>query len=126
MTFLAWVLAGALLAAVIVALVRGRAAEVGLWRVGLVVAALVYPAAAAAGGGPTEAVRELAAALPWIAVAIASRRFGLLVLATGWALHGVWDMIPVMRSWMPDFYPPLCLGFDLAACLRLLWIRYSP
>jgi len=126
MTFLAWVLAGALLAAVIVALLRGRAAEVGFWRIGLVAAALVYPAAAIAGGALTAAGRELAAALPWIGAAMAARRFGLVVLAMGWALHGVLDMLPVMRSWMPDFYPPLCLGFDLAACLRLLWIRYSP
>ena len=76
--------------------------------------------------GASERGRELVGALPWIGVAIASRRFGTVVLAAAWALHGVWDLLPVMRPWMPEAYPPVCLGFDLVAGLRLLWIRYSP
>lgn len=126
MSFLAWILAGAVLAATGVALVRGLAVEVRLWAVGLAVAALVYPAVAMAAGAPAAAGRELVGALPWIGAAIAARRFGTLLLATAWALHGVWDLLPVARPWMPDAYPPLCLGFDLVAGLRLLWMRYSP
>lgn len=122
----AWILAGALLAAMGVVLVRGLATEARFWALALVAVALVYPAVATAADVPGVATREFVGALPWIGVALAWRRFGLVLLATAWVLHGVWDLMPVVRPWMPDFYPPLCLGFDLVVGLRLLWIRYSP
>ena len=126
MSFLAWILAGAVLAAMCVSLVRGRAVEVRVWTLGLVVAALVYPVLAIAGGVSAAAGREIVGALPWVGAALASRRVGLLLLAVAWPLHGVWDLLPVMRPWMPDFYPPFCVGFDLVAGLRLMWMRHSP
>lgn len=125
MMLAAWILAGGLAAAVLTALVHGRRWEQAFWSAALVVAALVYPAVALGAGLPETAARAFVAALPWLAVAVAAPRFGPLLLAAGWAAHGVWDMIPVNRPWMPAFYPPLCLGFDLVVAVRLLASRYS-
>jgi hypothetical protein len=123
---LTWMFAGALAAAVLVAVWGRRAWEVGAWRVALALAAVVYPAAAMAAGMPAAATREFAGALPWILVAAVGGRFSPVFLATAWAVHGAWDLLPVARPWIPGFYPPACLGFDVAAALRLSWLAYRP
>ena len=38
-------------------------------------------------------------------------------LAAAWAVHGVWDVaVPAFADvgYMPEWYAPICLGFDLA------------
>jgi hypothetical protein len=125
MMLAAWIVVGGVVAAMLAALVRRSRDEPGLWGLALVVAALAYPAFALGAQVPAPATKEFLGSLPWIAVAIASRRLGPLVLAAGWAAHGVWDMMPVNRTWMPAFYPPLCLGFDLVVAARLVALRYS-
>jgi hypothetical protein len=125
MMLAAWIVTGGGIAAMLAALLRRSRNETSLWAMALVVAALIYPAFALGAGGPSAAPQEFLGSLPWIAVAIASRGFGPSLLAAGWAAHGVWDMMPVNRPWMPDFYPPLCLGFDLVVAVRLVALRYS-
>lgn len=125
MSLLAWMLVGGLAAAVVGALTGGRAWEFGAWAVGLALVALVYPALAVGQDLGGTAGRELVAALPWLLAAGLAKRFGLLFLAVAWALHGVLDLFPAGRAWMPAFYPPLCAGFGLGAAIRLLRTRYG-
>lgn len=116
------IIVGVLLALMLVAAARRWALrEERVYAIGLLVAALVYGVASAAqapGLLPVE----------WLGVAI----FGAIafvgfhrraVLAMGWALHVAWDLvIPAHHSGVvvPDWYPVLCVGFDLALAAYLL------
>lgn len=121
MTDLVLVIAGAAFAAASL----WAAARVGLeWWVastGLVALPLVYAAFALIDGVPAVAAREVAVGLPWIVMglialrsrsAIVTRVVGLL-----WLAHAGYDVIRDVvadPSGAPDWYPAVCLGFDLA------------
>lgn len=116
--------AGIALALVLVLAAR-RWAEREMWvyAIGLLVAALIY-AAAAAMKAPELLPRE------WLGVAFfgAVAFVGLYrpsLLAAGWALHVAWDLaFPEHRSGavVTAWYPALCTGFDLALA-AYLWRR---
>ena len=57
-----------------------------------------------------------------IAVAL---RAPLWVLALGYLLHGLWDMLhgAVLPHVMPEWYAPLCIGYDITLAL-LIFRRY--
>ncbi len=89
-----------------------------IYAIGLVVAAVVYVAFALAGRADAR----------WIAFEVAGvALYGLVawlgwrspaVLALGWATHTIWDLALHLAgsggAFTPDWYPWLCLGFDLA------------
>ena len=49
-------------------------------------------------------------------------------LAIGWATHVLWDVGlhfgEATASFVPDFYPPVCIGFDLAIAVYIVYRFY--
>lgn len=108
---------GALLAACFVLLARRAAREDRILAIGLAVAAAIYLVFAvlhgAAGG---EVAVELAGVAVFSLVAWAGVRVSPWWLALGWAAHVLWDVAlhpPGTDFWVPKWYGPLCIGFDL-------------
>ena len=122
----AWVALGAGAGAVAVWLTAKEAArqrgrfpsyEVWAWAAFLVVAALVYVGFAAFNGASTEWTwTELGGVAGYGLVAwIGAARFPPLV-GVGWLLHVLWDVVlhpGGHPGFVPSWYPPLCLGFDV-------------
>lgn len=113
--FLAALIGLVLAVGLIIAARRWALREERVYAAGLLVAALVYGAAAALrepGMLPVE----------WLGVAL----FGAIafvglhrrtVLAAGWVLHVGWDLaFPAHHTGalVPEWYPWICVGFDLA------------
>lgn len=99
--------------------------------VGLVVAAVVYPAARRERRVSKPALGEAAGVVAATALAVAGARFGpgpgpaLLrrgLLALGWVGHAMFDVNheagPGGR--LPSWYPDLCAGYDVAFAAALL------
>lgn len=102
---------------------RGPHRERRILAVALVVAALVYVVFAAARGAAAQWLVVEAGGVPlFAAFAWAGLRRSPLWLAAGWALHVAWDVglhSAVATPFVPSWYPPLCVGFDLIVAL---WI----
>jgi quercetin dioxygenase-like cupin family protein len=121
------VLVGALLGGLFVRIARRRGgeAELRFLAVGLLAAAVIYIAFAAARADGRWVALESAGLLLYGPLAwLGRRRPGLLAL--GWAAHVGWDVAlhldtaqPVVGSW----YPLGCIGFDLIVAGYLLRIR---
>lgn len=115
--------AGALLGAGFGLAARARAptGEVRVLAVGLAVAALIYVGFAAAGAAQGRWVLVESAGLAAFAVLawLGVRRSPMWVVA-GWLLHVAWD-VGLHRAgqtpFVPSWYPPLCVGFDLVVAL---------
>jgi hypothetical protein len=96
----------------------GRRRELAIYAAALAAAAVIYVIFAAFGG----------ATLGWTAVetsglaifsllALLARRGSREALIVGWAVHPAWDVLihEVLRaSFVPEWYPALCVGFDLS------------
>ena len=94
---------------------------------GLVIAALVYVVFAIARGTTGSLLIELGGVVLFTAIAFLGIRHSALWLAAGWAVHVGWDLLlhPVdASSYAPWWYPPLCLGFDLAVAAGI--VRRKP
>jgi hypothetical protein len=119
--------AGVVLALTVIRWTRTRPAgsQQRIFATGLVIAALVYVAFALIGG----------ATLAWLAYEMGGLAvFGALaflgrdqrrVLALGWAAHVVWDVVlhvgtTAGAAYSPDWYPWLCVSFDLIIADALL------
>lgn len=51
-------------------------------------------------------------------------RKSMWFLAIGWAAHVLWDTILHFGenvTFVPDFYPPVCIGFDLVIAAYICW-----
>lgn len=100
--------------------------ELAIYAVGLVAAALIYVAFAAAGGvSGTWLAVEFAGLLAFSLAALTRLRRSPLLLASGWAAHALWDLplhAGASADFVPDWYRIVCAGFDfaLAAYLTLL------
>ena len=98
----------------------------------LVVAALIYLLFALNGLFWTEAV------FYWVLIQIAGTiLFSLIafmaykkvynpfiLLSMGWFSHTLWDLVMHVfetSSFIPSFYPPICIGFDLGFGVYLLY-----
>lgn len=121
-------LAGAALGAVTAEPLRrtgGRASVVGAGA-GLVTAAVIYPAArrdhALSGALGVEALVVGGAAALAAVAAQGSPSAGRRLLALGWAAHALFDFGqgPSHDSRLPDWYAPLCAGYDVAVAGQLL------
>jgi hypothetical protein len=124
--------AGAVAALSLVYAVRRRPADARrrVYAAGLIVAALVYVGFAAAGHAPAAWLGyELLGVAVFGAVAWAGTR-DARVLAAGWALHTVWDLVPHLgrrpgATYTPQWYPWLCVSFDLLVAGAVLgWPRW--
>jgi hypothetical protein len=116
---LTWILLGAILGALFVAVASKLRQLRSIVAAGLVVAAAIYVgfAAIAAAGATWLAIESfgvlLYGAFAWLGL---KRSAGWLAL--GWALHVGWDVglhqLHHGSVFTPSWYPPLCTGFDLA------------
>ncbi|RNL77433.1 hypothetical protein [Nocardioides marmorisolisilvae] len=103
----------------------GRGSVVGAGAA-LVTAAVIYPAARRDRSlSPALAVEgAVVAATTGLAIAAATTDVpqGRRWLAAGWAAHALFDFGqgPSADSRLPDWYAPLCAGFDVAYAARLL------
>ena len=100
---------------------RGGVVAAGL---GLVGAALIYPAARRelGPGLGVEGGVLLATAALTAAASRADSRTGRRTVAAGWAAHAVFDFVqgPSHDSRLPAWYAPLCAGYDLAYAVRFV------
>lgn len=92
--------------------------------IGLIVAAAIYPASrrSPATGGLTAEGVTLAATVGLARLAAGHRsETARRLLAGGWVAHTLYDVLtgPSPDSRLPRWYPPLCVGFDLALAARL-------
>jgi hypothetical protein len=75
------------------------------------------------GGAEPAFVLETLVALVLIALAVYALRASILVLAVGYALHGLWDLthglwVPHI---LPEWYAPMCVGYDLAVAVCIVY-----
>ncbi len=93
---------------------------------GLISAAAIYPLARRRRPLGAPLLREMAGVAAAGAVASTAARSttrqGRTVVATGWAAHVLFDALHEggEDSLIPDWYPALCAGYDLAVAGRLL------
>lgn len=111
---------------------QGPRGEVRAVAAGLVVAALIYVGfALARGAGARWVAIEAAGVAGFGAVALLGVRAAPLWLAAGWALHVAWDVAlhsATGTPFVPFWYPPACVGFDLVVALWIAarWRALSP
>ncbi len=101
--------------------------EVRIWAAALVIAALIYVGFAAFNGASSDWVQiELGGVVGYGAIAwLGATRWPPLV-GVGWLLHMLWDIVlhpGGHPGFVPSWYPPLCLGFDVLVGVALL-IRF--
>lgn len=90
--------------------------ELRLYAVGLVIAALIYVGFTARGVTPAWLVLELAGLLVFTLLAWLGLKISALILALSWAAHVAWDVLLhklLDVAFVPDWYPVVCVGFDL-------------
>jgi hypothetical protein len=96
-----------------------------LWAaVGLVVAALVYPIARRRPGLDSSEAWTVLSACVIAAVSVGCpERWARWLLGVGWMCHALFDLAfgHGSSTWrLPQWYPALCAGFDVAYGARLL------
>ena len=101
--------------------------EVRIWAIALVIAALIYVGFAAFNGASSDWVMiELGGVAGYGVIAwLGATRWPPLV-GVGWLLHMLWDIVlhpGGHPGFVPSWYPPLCLGFDVLVGVALL-IRF--
>jgi hypothetical protein len=115
---LAPIVSGAVLGALFVTVAsrRSRREEAQLLAIGLVIAALIYVVLAIFGADLTWLLYEAAGLLLFGAFAWLGVRASPAWLALGWTAHVAWDVglhLDRSQAIVPDWYPLLCVGFDL-------------
>jgi hypothetical protein len=102
---------------VIIARRSGTNGEKEIYAAGLFIAALIYVGFATIGGASFGwSVIELAGLVVFTLLAVLGLKLSIWLLAAGWALHCLWDaLLHLTRhaAFVPDWYPVICLGFDL-------------
>ena len=104
----------------------GGRRENRVYAAGLVVAALIYVLLALVGGTSGREVGvELVGLALFGAVALIGMRFPLAI-GLGWLGHVLWDVVlhRPPEAWVPEWYPALCLGFDVAVGLYVSLISW--
>jgi hypothetical protein len=87
---------------------------------GLAGAALIYVVGAALAGSRRQLVACLAAGVPYSALAVAAVQASPVqarrLLAGGWMAHAAvdWTHHRLQGTAVPEWYPAVCLGFDVA------------
>lgn len=97
--------------------------EKRIYAVGLALAALIYVGLAAMGSASVNwNVVELAGLAVFTLVAVLGLKVSTWFLAAGWAVHGLWDVLLHLRqhtTFVPEWYPVICLGFDLIVAIYI-------
>lgn len=95
------------------------------WRIGLVIAAVIYPIFVLIADQPEHLPMELGGVVLYSALAWLSKKYSLYWLAIGWALHVCWDLFlhsATSTPYVPGGYAVACLGFDIAIASYILWL----
>lgn len=131
---LAEIIAGGLLAgAVLYAVRRFDDRKIERFFAGsLLIAALVYlwfaVSAVRAGAASTDWILiEIGGVFLYLGFAYLGVKIAPWILASGWAAHVFWDVWLhgfQEKSFVPDFYPPVCFGFDIIFAVYILYRFY--
>ncbi|MFL5384759.1 MAG: hypothetical protein ACJ8GN_19725 [Longimicrobiaceae bacterium] len=118
---------GAVLALVVCGLARaaGMDRDRAFYPTLAIVVASYYVLFAAMDGTTRALVVETAGALAFAALAVAGFRRQLWLAAAALAGHGLFDVVHdrlVENPGVPPWWPPFCIGFDLAAGGFLAWL----
>lgn len=111
----------------LVLIIIARRSEPGLekrlYAAGLLIAALIYVGFASLRGASLEwNAIELAGLAVFTLVAVLGLKVSTIFLAAGWAVHGLWDALLHLKqhtAFVPDWYPVICLGFDLVVAIYI-------
>jgi hypothetical protein len=111
-------LIGALICGAFILLARRLmpALELRLYALSLVIAALVYVGFTLRGATLRWLALELAGLVVFTLLAWLGLKVSALILAFAWAAHAAWDVLLHKlqdAAFVPDWYPPACLAFDL-------------
>ena len=101
----------------------------GIFAISLVIAALIYVGFAVFGLLTNSAsynwlLLEIAGLSIYFLFAFLGVKKSMWFLAVGWAAHVFWDTALHFGEnviFVPQFYPPVCIGFDLAVAAYILW-----
>jgi hypothetical protein len=85
------------------------------YAIGLGIAAVIYVVFGFFSSSTDWILTEFIGLLIYLPFAILGVRFSGWFLGFGWLLHIVWDLVLHNQplSFVPDFYPSVCLGFDV-------------
>ena len=124
-------LLGAASCAVFIVLVRrlGPKHELKLYAVALIIAALIYVIFTARGATFAWLILELAGLLFFTLLALLGLKVSALILAFAWAAHAAWDFLLhklLDAAFVPDWYPLVCLSFDLLLAGYLVGQAFLP
>jgi hypothetical protein len=123
------VIAGAVLAGVLVVLLRHARFErlLRFWAVALSVAAAIYVGFVLVGGAQAQWFWvEVAGFILFSVLAFLGYKFSPWMLAMAWFAHIAWDTLLHSQStvFVPQWYPAVCVGFDLVMGAYLI-VAYS-
>lgn len=123
------VITGAVLAGVLVALLRHARFErvLRFWAVALSVAAAIYVGFVLVGGARAQWFWvEVAGFILFSVLAFLGFTFSPWVLALAWFAHIAWDTLLHSQNtgFVPQWYPAVCVGFDLVVGAYLI-VAYS-
>lgn len=94
------------------------------WAIYLVVAALIYIGFSLFGGAePRWVMIESGGVLLYGGLAVAGALRAPRLIALGWLAHSLWDLVIHPNGhpgFVPSWYPPVCLGFDVVVGVWLL------
>lgn len=124
---LLWLSAGVLLGVGLLRLARQRGPDRERWvlGIGLLAAAALYVAFAGLTADGTALLIAAAGVVFFAALAHVGVWMAPSVLALGWALHGLWDVMlhvgtPAHPATAPGWYAALCLGFDVVVAVGVV------
>ncbi len=106
----------AALALIVFARIRSRGSELFVYAIGLVIAALIYPAFTVINGGMSRVGTEVIGVAVFSTIALLGLRLSPVLLAFGWTTHVAWDVLlhgGDGSAYVPSWYPTVCVGFDL-------------
>lgn len=116
------IIIGAVAATILAFLFQKKA--ISFWRMALIIVTLIYVGFALIGQQWDWLPIEFGGVLLYSFFVFLSFRFSILFLALGWALHVIWDLglhFNGHPGYVPDWYPGVCLGFDLLIAGYLVW-----
>lgn len=105
--------------------------EAQAWALFLFIAALIYVGFAVFNGAEPQWIGiELAGLAAYSLIAFVGAKKWPLLVGPGWLAHALWDQMVHPGGhpgFVPDWYVPLCLGFDVVVGVTLMTtLRYRP
>ncbi len=126
------ILAGALLAAGVLYVIKGYSHKIQLAITAavLLVAVLIYVLLALFSGNPVFVAIEIIGLLLFLLLIGLGYRYTLWFVVMGWILHVLWDvgLHPAQTApYVPQWYAWLCVGFDVVMAFYMggLLVRYQ-